>query len=52
MKDTAFSHACGLWFKACKGLSLYDDQLRNTLKIKGLDLQKQIEDLNRTLKER
>ena len=38
--------------KACKGLSLYDDQLRNALRIQGLDLQKQIEDLNRTLKER
>tara|TARA_B110000091_G_scaffold62998_1_gene69285 strand:- start:384 stop:692 length:309 start_codon:yes stop_codon:yes gene_type:complete len=38
--------------KACKGLLLYDDQLRNALKIQGLDLQKQIEDHNRTLKER
>ena len=37
--------------KACKGLSLYDDQLRNALRIQGLDLQKQIEDLNRTLKD-
>ena len=36
--------------KACKGLPLYDDQLRNALRIQGLDLQKQIEDLNRTLK--
>ncbi len=38
--------------KACKGLSLYDDQLRNALRIQGLNLQKQIEDLNRTLQER
>ena len=38
--------------EACKGLSLYDDQLRNSLRIQGLDVQKQIEDLNRTLKER
>ena len=38
--------------KACKGLPLYDDQLRNALRIQGLDLQKRIEDLNRTLKER
>jgi hypothetical protein len=37
--------------KACKGLSLYDDQLRNALRIQGLDLQKQIEDLNGTLKD-
>jgi hypothetical protein len=37
--------------KACKGLPLYDDQLRNALRIQGLDLQKQIEDLNRTLKD-
>lgn len=37
--------------KACKGLSLYDDQLRNSLRIQGMDLQKQIEDLNRTLKD-
>ena len=38
--------------KACKGLSLYGDQLINVLRIQGLDLQKRIEDLNRTLKER
>ena len=38
--------------KACKGLSLYGDQLTNALRIQGLDLQKRIEDLNRTLKER
>ena len=38
--------------KVCKGLSLYDDQLRNALRIQGLNLQKQIEDLNRTLQER
>ena len=38
--------------KACKGLSLYGDQLINALRIQGLDLQKRIEDLNRTLKER
>ena len=38
--------------KACKGLSLYGEQLINALRIQGLDLQKQIEDLNRTLKER
>ena len=38
--------------KACKGLSLYDDQLKNALRIQGLNLQKQIEDLNRTLQER
>ena len=38
--------------KVYKGLSLYDDQLRNALRIQGLNLQKQIEDLNRTLKER
>ena len=38
--------------KACKGLSLYGDQLINALRIQGLDLQKQIEALNRTLKER
>jgi len=38
--------------KACKRLSLYGDQLINALRIQGLDLQKQIEDLNRTLKER
>ena len=25
--------------RACKGLLLYDDQLRNTLRIQGLDLQ-------------
>ena len=37
--------------EACKGLSLYDDQLRNSLRIQGLDVQKQIEDLNRTLKD-
>ena len=38
--------------KACKGLSLYGEQLINALRIQGLDLQKRIEDLNRTLKER
>jgi hypothetical protein len=37
--------------KACKELSLHDDQLRNALRIQGLDLQQQIEDLNETLKD-
>ncbi|MDB3929653.1 hypothetical protein N9413_10725, partial [Paracoccaceae bacterium] len=37
--------------KAFNGLSLQDDHLRNTLRIQGLDLQKQIEDLNKSLKD-
>lgn len=37
--------------KAFEGLSPYDDQLSNTLRIQGLDLKTQVEDLNRTLKD-
>ena len=37
--------------KAFNGLSLQDDHLRNTLRIQGLDLQKQIEDFNKALKD-
>ena len=37
--------------KACKTLSIYDDVLRNTLRIQGLNLEEQIEELNNTLKD-
>ena len=36
--------------KAFEGLSPFDDQLSNTLRIQGLDLKAQVEDLNITLK--
>jgi len=37
--------------KACKTLSIYDDVLRNALRIQGLNLEKQIDELNNTLKD-
>ena len=37
--------------KACKTLSIYDDDLRNALRIQGLNLEKQIDKLNNTLKD-
>ena len=37
--------------KACKTLSMYDDALRNALRIQGLNLEKQIDELNNTLKD-
>ena len=37
--------------KACKTLSIYDDDLRNALRIQGLNLEKQIDELNNTLKD-
>ena len=37
--------------KACKTLSIYDDVLRNALRIQGLKLEKQIDELNNTLKD-
>ena len=37
--------------KACKTLSIYDDGLRNALRIQGLNLEKQIDELNNTLKD-